>query len=441
MSVSPEEVQELAAEAFTYLYPLVTMDVTRTQLTDMSSGRPDHAYPNSFSHIKAFPAADFREVVSPNFDTLYSSAWLDLSQGPLVVHVPDTAGRYYLLPMLDMWTDVFAVPGKRTSGTKQASFLISAPGWSGHVPPGQVHLAAPTSHVWIIGRVQTNGPSDYPAVHAIQSGMTIRTINGGEPSHSQGPTAAPAGLDLSEPALRVVNKMGAVDFFTYSNRLLAQNPPHPTDYSVLTRLKRIGIGSHHSFDVSALGDGGVAALDAGKAQALTHFAAMLPTIGTVANGWSLNTSSIGVYGNYYLKRAIVTMVGLGANPPEDAIYPFAIADSSGAPTTGGVNYRLHFDTADLPPVGAFWSLTMYDAEGFQIANPINRFAIGNRDPLIYQTDGSLDLSIQPDDPGGDASANWLPSPPSGSIRMMLRLYAPAPQALDGRWLPPAITIA
>ena len=441
MSVSSDEVQELAAEAFTYLYPLVTMDVTRTQLTDMRAGNPHHAHPNSFLHITSFPPADFREVVAPNFDTLYSAAWLDLSHGPLIVHVPDTAGRYYLLPLLDMWTDVFAAPGKRTSGTGEASFLVSAPGWSGRVPPGCVPLASPTSHVWIIGRVQTNGAVDYPAVHAVQAGMTIRTIDGGEPSHSQSPTAAPAGLDLSEPALRVVNGMGAVDFFTYGNRLLAQNSPHPTDYSVLTRIKRIGIGPHHSFDVSALGDDGAAALEAGKEQALAHFSTMLPKIGTIANGWSLNTSSIGVYGNDYLKRAIVTMVGLGANPPEDAIYPFAVADSTGAPTTGGVNYLLHFDAADLPPVAAFWSLTMYDAEGFQIANALNRFAIGDRDPLRYATDGSLDLYIQPEDPGGDASANWLPSPASGSIRMMLRLYAPAPQVLDGRWLPPAITIA
>lgn len=441
MDVSPDDVQQLAAEAFTYLYPLVTMDVTRTQLTDVSEGGAGHAHPNSFAHVETFPPADFREVVSPNFDTLYSTAWLDLSSGPLVVHVPDTAGRYYLLPLLDMWTDVFASPGKRTSGTGEASFLVSGPGWSGTVPRGVTHLSAPTAHVWVIGRVQTNGPSDYRAVHAVQAGMTIRTIDGGEPSHSRGPAAAPAGLDMSEPALRLVNGMDAVDFFTYGNRLLAQNPPHLTDFSVLARIARIGVGSRHNFDVAALGEGGVAALDAGKKQALAEFAAVLPQMGTIANGWSLNTNSIGVYGNYYLKRAIVAMVGLGANPPEDAIYPFAVADATGAPTVGGVNYLLHFDAADLPPVSAFWSLTMYDAEGFQIANPLNRFAIGGRDSLRYGSDGSLDLHIQPDDPGGDRSANWLPSPPSGAIRMMLRLYAPALQALDGRWVPPAITIA
>jgi hypothetical protein len=152
----------------------------------------------------------------------------------------------------------------------------------------------------------------------------------------------------------------------------------------------------------------------------------------------MNTDTMGVYGDYYVKRAIVAMVGLGANQPEDAIYPLCIGDTSGQPLKGGNKYILHFNKDQLPPVGAFWSVTMYDADGFQVANPINRFAIGDRDALKYAPDGSLDIYIQSDNPGSSKESNWLPTPKSGQLGVTMRLYAPKPQALDGRWNPPAI---
>jgi len=164
----------------------------------------------------------------------------------------------------------------------------------------------------------------------------------------------------------------------------------------------------------------------------------VPTLAREVNGWQMNTDTMGVYGDYYLKRAIVAMVGLGANQPDDAIYPLNIADADGNPVMGEHRYVLHFAKSDLPPADAFWSLTMYDEEGFQVANPINRFAIGDRDALKYNADGSLDLFIQNEHPGPDGEANWLPSPKSGKLGLTLRLYAPRAEALDGRWNPPAI---
>jgi len=152
----------------------------------------------------------------------------------------------------------------------------------------------------------------------------------------------------------------------------------------------------------------------------------------------MNTDTMGVYGNYYLKRAIVAMMGLGANQPEDAVYPIGVTDAAGQPFKGGANYVLHFDKAALPPADAFWSLTMYDQEGFQIANALNRFAIGDRDALKFNADGSLDIYIQHQNPGTDKEANWLPSPASGTLGLTMRLYAPRMPALDGRWSPPAI---
>lgn len=312
-ALAPAEALRIAVEGYVYLYPLVTMEVTRKQLTNVEAGKVFGRGPmNAFSHMRSYPDAEMRAVVRPSFDTLYSSAWLDLSKEPLVVSSPDTKGRTFLLPMLDMWSDVFAVPGKRTSGTAPASWALVAPGWKGTLPAGVQRIDAPTSFVWI-----------------------------------------------------------------------------------------------------------------------------MPTLARVANGWQMNTDKMGVYGNYYVKRAIVAMVGLGANQPEDAVYPLNLVAADGKPVVGSHRYVLHFSKDELPTAEAFWSATMYDAEGFQVPNPINRFAIGDRDPLKHNADGSLDILIQHDSPGPEQESSWLPAP-KGVCGITLRLYAPRPQALDGRWNPPAI---
>jgi len=164
----------------------------------------------------------------------------------------------------------------------------------------------------------------------------------------------------------------------------------------------------------------------------------LPTLARVVNGWSLNTDTMGVYGNYYLKRAMVAQVGLGANLPEDAIYPVNLADESGAPLNGSNRYTLHFTNGNLPPASAFWSITLYDSDGFQVANPLNRFAVSSWMPFKYNADGSLDLYFQNENPGADKDANWLPAP-KGPFNLLLRLYAPKSEALNGKWIPPPVT--
>lgn len=426
------DLRTLSYEAYVYFYPLVTMEVTRRQAMNTPIGvRPGVGPPNEFHHVRAFPDADFRAVVRPNFDTLYSSCWLDLTAGPVIVHAPDTDGRYYMLPMIDMWTDVFANPGKRTSGTQARDFVVTPPGYTGAVPDGDAVIEAPTPYVWIIGRTQTNGPADYPAVHAVQDGYGVTVV--GEPPVFQ----ADPSQDLTTEPLTLVNTMSVLDYFTLAAELLKVNPPHSTDFSQLARLAPLGITAGKSFDAKAFNADQEAELEAGRKAALQDMADSLPTLGRSANGWSVITDVIGVYGNGYFRRAVVTLVGLGANPPEDAIYPLLTADADGDPITGDTDYVLHFDADALPPANAFWSVTMYDAEGFQAANELNRFAIGDRDALQYNADGSLDLYIQHVNPGADRVSNWLPAP-SGPLGVTMRLYAPQEAVLGGRWDPPAL---
>jgi len=433
---SRDEAQVIAQEAYVYLYPLVLMDLTRKQMINLDPKvSPAGGPANAFTHMRAFPAPDMRVVVRPNFDTLYSSAWVDLSNGPVVVSTADTGGRYFLLPMLDMWTDVFAVPGKRTNGTGAANFALVSPGWSGNLPQEVERIDSPTPYIWIIGRTQTNGVKDYDAVHKIQDGYKITLLaDWGKTPRKIEQKIDPAVDTLTEP-LKQIDEMRAVEYFKYGAELMKDNRPHLTDWSIIARIKRIGLQPGKSFD------GGKVSADVlayGATAGLKLMRDKVPTIARVTNGWTMNTDTIGVYGDYYLKRAIVAMVGLGANQPEDAIYPLNVGDAAGKPVRAEDRYVLHFSQDELPPVNAFWSLTMYDAEGFQVANSLNRFAIGDRDALKFNADGSLDLYVQYDNPGRDKESNWLPAPASGELGLTLRLYAPRPQVLDGRWNPPAI---
>jgi len=334
------------------------------------------------------------------------------------------------LPMLDMWTDVFAAPGKRTTGTGAQSFVVTAPGYTGELPPDTPVIEAPTPWVWVIGRTQTNGPDDYPAVHAVQDGYTIT------PLQATKHTIDPA-QDVSTEALRLVNGMSAVEFFGCACEAMLVNPPHTTDFSILARIANLGIVPGQAFDPSSLDPAALVEVEAGAVAAREAIVTAPPRLARLANGWGMLTDSMGVYGNNYLRRAAIALGGLGANPPEDAVYPLLMLDADGDTLAGERDYVIHFEADQLPPVDAFWSITMYDSEGFQTANELDRFAIGDRDHLTYNEDGSLDISIQHTNPGPDAESNWLPAP-TGPLGITMRLYAPKPEALDGEWSPPPV---
>jgi hypothetical protein len=443
-AVNEEEAYAIGLEAYAYFYPLITMDVTRRQATNYArTGEVNLRGPaNGFVHAREFPPADFRDVVRPNFDTLYSSAWLDLTREPMVLSVPDTSGpdgRYYLMRMLDMWTNVFASLGTRTTGTVAGNYAIAAPGWSGTLPAGVQLVRAPTPYVWVIGRTQTDGAGDYPTVRRQQDRYSLTPLSRwGQPPQPVTGTVDPS-VDIRTPPLHTVNNMAPAEFFARGAELMKQHPPGAYDAPILARMRRVGFRPGESFDLAAAPPAIRGALERAARAGVRHIAASLPHLGATENTWLYLSSGMGVYGTDYLRRAAIAMVGLGANLPQDAIYPLTHTSVDGRPLSGESRYVLRFARGETPPVHAFWSITMYDNQGFQVANPINRFAIGDRDNPRVGEDGSTEILVQHADPGPERRANWLPAP-SGPFNLTLRLYYPRAQALDGRWTPPTVRV-
>jgi hypothetical protein len=438
-AITEDEAQSIGTDAYIYLYPLILMDITRKQSTNIEPGKEFGKGPmNMFVNVPEYPPADFKGVVRSNFDTLYSIAWLDLTKEPQVVSAPDTNGRYYLLPMLDMWTDVFASPGWRTTGTQARNFLVTPPGWGGNVSARFTQIKATTPYVWIIGRTKTDGPPDYDAVHKIQAGYKVTPLSEWGKAPKPIEVKIDPSIDMKTPPKTQIDTMSGDNYFPYAAELLKLHPPHLTDQPIVAQMKRIGIEPGKSFDISKVDPVVRKALEDAPAAGQQLMAWKVPTIARVANYWSMNTDTMGVYGNYYLKRAIVAQLGLGANLPEDAIYPLNLADETGKPLDGASKYMIHFDKGATPPVNAFWSLTLYDSDGFQVANSLNRFAVSSWMPFKYNPDGSLDLYFQNESPGTDKEANWLPAP-KGAFNLTMRLYGPKSDALTGKWNPPPIT--
>jgi hypothetical protein len=438
VTIDTQTAYEIGVEGYTYLYSVVLMDLTRRQMTNVETpgALPGRGPADAFVNVPAFPPPDFRDVVRPNFDTLYSIAWLDLHDEPRIVTVPPAGDNYYLLPLYDMWGEVFACPGTRTTGSDGGDFAIVGPGWSGELPEGLRRYDAGTPWVWVIGRTEASVDT-YDKVHAFQAGLKVTPLSkwGSElpPVHG---TVDPS-VDDKTPPLRQVFALDAAAFFGHAAELLKEHAPHPMDYPVLDRLARIGFRAGESFDLSEVDSSVPEALTRAVAAAQKQITDQQTRLGRHVNGWGVVTSNIGNYGTDYLTRACVQLIGLGANLASDAIYPIVYTDADAQPLHGDARYVWHMDRDDLPPVRAFWSLTLYDAEGFQVPNELDRFAIGDRDALAFNEDGSLDIHISRERPAS-GDANWLPAP-DGGFNLCARLYYPRPQVLDGTWVPAPIT--
>ena len=442
-----ESPEQIAYDAYLYAYPLVLMDVTMRQMTNVTAPDPDHgrAPINQFCHAQTFPPVEFQAVARPTFDTLYSTAWLDLGSEPIILSLPDTNNRYYLMEMLDMWSDVFDSPGFRTTGTGPGNFAITGPQWKGKLPKDVIELHAPTPFVWIIGRTQTNGKQDYEAVHAIQDKYLLTPLSRWVNPHRRPKPVPPIdpNVDDKTPPITQVEQMDGLTFFTRFSEVLKKNSPHANDYPILHRMKAIGIEPGKDFAPPPGVDPSIFNQAAESALGYMKDKNNQGRLGTLVNGWSMMLDNMGTYGTSYLRRAMIALIGLGANLPEDAIYPGVYIDSSGDALVGSNSYVLHFTQDEWPPADAFWSLTLYDENGFAVPNSINRYAVSNHD-LIRNDDKSLDIYIQNNNPGSDREANWLPVPvPTDEVKdppfnLVMRLYSPERKVLQGQWKPPAL---
>lgn len=438
--IKAQEALSIATDAYIYGYPLVTMEMTRRVMTNTVKADGKHAPMGQFARMRTYPDAAFRDITAPNADTLYSVAWLDLSHEPYIFSIPDSDGRYYLMPMLDAFSNVFQVPGKRTTGTKAQKYALVGPGWKGLLPAGVTEYKAPTNLVWILGRTYCTGtPQDYKQVHAFQDGLSLVPLS----SYGK-PYTAPDGvvnpeIDMDTAVREQVNAMDGGQFFKLMAELMKQNPPAAADGPILSRMAKIGIVPGEDFDIGKYEPAMASAIRNVPKAALEKIEAHMKAAGVVKDGW-LITKKAGLYGTDYLQRATMAFFGLGANRPLDAIYPASETGVDGAPYSGANRYVIHFGKGELPPVNAFWSLTMYNAKYFFVNNPLNRYTLSRRDKLKFNADGSVDLYLQANNPGKEKESNWLPAPKDRFV-LMLRLYWPKeqpPSILDGSWNPPAV---
>ena len=432
-----DPIKTKALQAYIYGFPLVLGDITRR------NGYQALAQYNKFLNQKLLSTPEVDLVVRPNVDTLYSISWLDLSDGPLILSVPDTNGRYYLMEMLDAWSNVFASIGSRTTGTQAGEFLIVGPNCDvKHVPKNMIKISAPTNTVWIIGRTQTNGPEDYPIVYALQAQYTLTPLN--KYAYANVTKLLNEGIIVSKDSPKTqIETMDAPTFFTIMMKEMCKNPPYPQIQTpeITKTLLDLGLIPSENFNFYCLKPYVQEALIYAVQNGISIIQAATIKIfeKDVYNNWIMPLKDIGTYGTLYTIRAVIALNFYGANLPQDSVYGYAFLDIDSNPLIGINNYVVHFDADKLPPVNAFWSITLYGADGYLVANPINRYAISpHLGKLTYNADGSLDIFIQNTAPTDESFvSNWLPTP-IGSFNLVLRLYWPQSPILNGQWVPPGI---
>jgi hypothetical protein len=428
--VSPEQATELGREAYRYGLPLLEFLRVRAEMTSVRA--PDgrgNAPVNAFSHARAFATPRNRTVVAPNVDTLYSIAHLDLGKGPVVLSHPAMGRRYFGFQFLDPYTNVIGYAGTRTTGPGAGRVQIAWTRRPGRRTPGARLIRSPYRRVWVIGRtLATDSRADRRRARA----KMLRYRLTPAPRLGARRPGRPRKAPLPTDGLELLDSLG---------RALAQNPPPARDRPLLDRLAQVGVGSGLRPSEAGLSADVLAALREGvereAAEAPTRARAEIARQAISAGGWLSLDPKIGNYGTDYDLRATVAVVGLGANTPAEATYPTALADGDGAFLTGVNRYRLVFESGRKPPARAFWSLTVYDSDGYLVRNPAHRYAIGtSHPPLVRRRDGSIVVLIQRERPAA-RNVNWLPAP-AGGFRLSLRLYWPRRAALTGAWQPPAV---
>jgi hypothetical protein len=406
----------------------------------LSVGATVRRFPaNSVISVAKLVEPAVKTVVLPNHDTTYTVAQFDLSQGPLVIDVPDTGGRYYVLQLLDAYSNTFRYIGRRTTGTDAGSFALVPPGFAGALPAGVSRIESPTPLVWLLGRTLVRDEAEIPAITPLLTGYTATPLE----RWAAGQRQRPIVLPTFPPQPRISLPRGLA-LFDSLGAYLRDNPPPPRDACALRAFAAAGIGPGRSPSVEASGP-----VRAGLRAARRYGPRLLSAAvrrsnaygGRRNNGWLVQPAYAGSYGRNYLGRAVSARVVLGANTREETVYSLGFTDSRGRPLRGRHRYTLRFKRGQLPPVGAFWSLTMYEGDGYLYSNPLARYAIGDRTSGLRRgRDGSLTLFLQHRAPARSARSNWLPAP-AGRFRVALRLYEPRRSVLSGAWRPPPLARA
>ncbi|PZQ99708.1 MAG: hypothetical protein DI533_03370 [Cereibacter sphaeroides] len=433
----------LAIEAYIFAYPLVTMEMTRRVITNVAEPVGTRGPMGQIIKLREYPDASFRDVTAPNADTLYTTSFFDVSKEPWVLSLPDMNDRYALFPMLDGWTTVFEVPGKRTTGAKAQTYAITGPGWTGTLPDGVTEYKSPTGIVWLLGRIYCTGTKeDYAEVHALQDQVKLVPLSAYGTDWTAPAGTVDPSIDMKTPVRDQVNALDAVAYFKLFCDLMKTNPPTGDDAEIVAKMAQIGIVPGQDFDESKFNpDFAKHVPKLGYTKIQLHFADSEGDF-VNKNGWRFTTVT-GIYGTNYIQRALITAYGLGANRPQDAIYPASTKPGSGLLVRaykGSEKYTMTFAKGELPPVKGFWSLTMYDENFFFVDNPINRYSVSERQNLKAAEDGSVTLYIQNESPGADLESNWLPAP-KDKFQLMLRMYWPnpdKPSIIDGTWTVPEV---
>jgi hypothetical protein len=439
-SLSTEKAFEIAVDAYIYGYPLVTFDMVRKQQTNVAAADAEHAPMGVMNKMRTYPAVDNHCCAAPNADTLYTISWLDVSTEPWVLSIPDMADRYYIVPMLDGYSEVFKVASTPTTGNRPQTYAITGPGWSGTVPTGVTEVKSPTGMVWILGRIYCTGtPADYKAVHDLQDRFAVYPLSSYGKSYTPAPGSVDSKIDMKTGIRKQVDALNVDQYFNYLARLMKTNPPTAADAPMVAKMAQIGLVPGQEFDPGKLSFIDRELLKTVPKLALLKMLEHLKKQPTT-NGWLYFKSGVGEFGTDYLVRGMANALGPGWNRPQDAVYPLSQKDAKGDDYHGDHRYVMHIEKGQMPPVKAFWSLTMYDTDFFFVPNPINRYDISQRNKFITNPDGSIDLYIQTESPGKAKEANWLPAP-KGKFALVMRMYWPTqtpPSILDGTWTPPPV---
>ncbi len=436
-SLSVPEAQSIAIDAYIYGYPLITLDTAKRVMTNVETPTNMRAPMGQFGNMRSYPDASMKDITGPNADTLYSMAWLDLSNEPYILHVPDEKGRYYLIPIMSAWTNVIAAPGTRTTGTNPHDFAITGPGWKGQLPKGVEEIKSPTNMVWIIGRTYCSGTAkDFEMVQDIQDQYSLVPLSSYGKSYAPPKGVVDPTIDMKSAVRTQVNSMDIESYFKKLASLMNDNPPPTEDAPILVQMAKIGLVPGKDFDINNLSSEIQEALKSTPATAQQAIKDQMKDGQKDFNGWK-ELIVTGFYGTNYIQRALVATIGLGACLPKDAIYALTRLDNKNQPLSGSHKYVIHFDKGQTPPVKGFWSLTLYDDQYFFFPNPLNRYTLSERNAFKYNPDGSLDLYIQNSSPAIDKVDNWLPAP-EGAFILMLRLYWPKEAVLNDLWMPPVV---